>query len=69
MLFYKKCDQVDDPELLDLVEMELRELLSKYDFPGDDIPFIKGSAFLAMESSDSSREDVMQMYLGIDGCS
>ncbi len=57
VVFMNKCDQVDDPELLDLVEMELRELLSKYDFPGDDIPFIKGSALKALESSDSSRED------------
>ncbi|MBT5856421.1 elongation factor Tu [bacterium] len=57
VVFLNKTDQVDDPELLELVEMELRELLSKYDFPGDDIPFIKGSALKALESSDSSREN------------
>ena len=44
-----KCDMVDDAELLELVEMEVRELLSKYDFPGDDIPIVKGSALKALE--------------------
>ena len=57
VVFLNKCDQVDDEELLDLVEMEMRELLSKYDFPGDDIPFVKGSALKALESSDHSREN------------
>ena len=54
VVFLNKCDQVDDPELLELVEMEVRELLSKYEFPGDDIPIIKGSALNALisESSD-----------------
>ena len=49
VVFMNKCDMVDDAELLELVEMEVRELLSKYDFPGDDIPIIKGSALKAME--------------------
>ena len=49
VVFMNKCDMVDDAELLELVEMELRELLSKYDFPGDDIPIVKGSALKAME--------------------
>ena len=49
VVFLNKCDMVDDAELLELVEMEVRELLSKYDFPGDDIPIIKGSAKLALE--------------------
>src|SRR6187551_3306027 len=49
VVFLNKCDMVDDPELLDLVEMELRELLSSYDFPGDDVPIIHGSAKLALE--------------------
>jgi elongation factor Tu len=49
VVFMNKCDMVDDEELLELVEMEVRELLSKYDFPGDDIPIIKGSALKAME--------------------
>ena len=50
VVFMNKCDMVDDEELLELVEMEIRELLSKYDFPGDDIPVIRGSALKAMES-------------------
>src|SRR5690606_10543953 len=54
VVFLNKCDQVDDPELLELVELEIRELLSKYDFPGDDTPIIKGSALAALE--DSSME-------------
>ena len=49
IVFLNKCDMVDDAELLELVEMEVRELLSKYDFPGDDIPIVKGSALKAME--------------------
>ena len=48
IVYLNKCDMVDDEELLELVEMEVRELLSKYDFPGDDIPIIKGSAKLAL---------------------
>ena len=50
IVFMNKTDQVDDPELLELVEMEIRELLSSYDFPGDDIPVVKGSALLALEA-------------------
>ena len=53
VVFLNKCDMVDDAELLELVEMEVRELLSKYDFPGDDIPIIKGSALKAMEGDTS----------------
>jgi elongation factor Tu len=56
VVFMNKVDQVDDPELIDLVEMELRELLSKYEFPGDDIPIIKGSALAAMESEGADDE-------------
>ena len=50
VVFLNKCDQVDDEELLELVEMEVRELLNEYDFPGDDTPIIRGSALKAMES-------------------
>ena len=50
IVFMNKTDQVDDPELLELVEMEIRELLSSYEFPGDDIPIVKGSALLALEA-------------------
>ncbi|MCZ2136592.1 MAG: elongation factor Tu [Burkholderiales bacterium] len=53
VVFLNKCDMVDDAELLELVEMEVRELLSKYDFPGDDIPIVKGSAKLALEGDQS----------------
>ena len=53
IVFLNKCDMVDDEELLELVEMEVRELLSKYDFPGDDIPIIKGSALKALEGDQS----------------
>ena len=53
LVFLNKCDMVDDEELLELVEMEVRELLSKYDFPGDDVPIIKGSAKLALEGDQS----------------
>ncbi len=52
VVFMNKADQVDDPELLELVEMEIRDLLSSYDFPGDDIPIIKGSALKALEAPD-----------------
>ena len=57
VVFLNKTDQVDDPELIELVEMELRELLSKYDFPGDDIPFVQGSALKALETPDPSRDN------------
>ena len=53
VVYMNKVDQVDDPELLELVEMEIRELLSKYDFPGDDIPIIKGSALQALECTST----------------
>ena len=53
VVFLNKCDQVDDPELLELVEMEVRELLSKYEFPGDDLPIIKGSALNALVSEST----------------
>ncbi|MGE5328453.1 MAG: elongation factor Tu [Deltaproteobacteria bacterium] len=54
VVFLNKCDMVDDEELIELVEMELRELLSKYEFPGDDIPIIRGSALVALESAATS---------------
>ena len=53
VVFMNKTDQVDDEELLELVEMEIRELLSEYEFPGDDIPIVKGSAFLALDSAST----------------
>ena len=61
VVFLNKCDQLDDPELLELVEMEIRDLLSSYEFPGDDIPIIRGSALKALEkaSSDASDAEVL----------
>jgi elongation factor Tu len=56
VVFMNKVDMVDDPELLDLVELEVRELLSAYNFPGDDLPIIKGSALKALESADPTSE-------------
>ncbi len=56
VVFMNKCDQVDDPELLELVEMEIRDLLSEYEFPGDDIPIIKGSALAALECTATSAD-------------
>jgi elongation factor Tu len=56
VVFLNKCDMVDDPELIELVELELRELLSKYEFPGDDIPIVRGSALKALEADDPKDE-------------
>jgi len=61
VVFMNKCDQVDDPELLELVEMELRELLDAYDFPGDDTPIIQGSALNAL-NSDGTGADADKIY-------
>ncbi len=61
VIFMNKCDQVDDPELLELVEMELRELLTEYKFPGDDTPIIQGSALNAL-NSDGSGDDAQPIY-------
>jgi len=62
VVFLNKVDLVDDPELIELVELELRELLSKYDFPGDDIPIIRGSALKALESDDLNSEEVKPIF-------
>ncbi len=59
VVFMNKCDQLDDPELLDLVEMEIRELLSEYGFPGDDTPIIKGSALKALECAQANEGDAV----------
>ena len=66
VVFLNKCDMVDDEELIELVEMELRELLDKYEFPGDDVPFVKGSALKALENPEDPASG--EMYLGADGC-
>jgi len=62
VVYLNKCDMVDDEELIELVELELRELLDKYEFPGDDTPIIRGSALKALESDDSESEDVKSIF-------
>ncbi len=68
VVFMNKVDQVDDEELLELVEMEIRELLSSYDFPGDDIPIIKGSALAALEDSDKTigHDAILELMKAVD---
>ena len=68
VVFLNKCDMVDDPELLELVEMEIRELLSKYKFPGDTIPIIHGSALCALDDSNPTlgREAVLKLMAAVD---
>jgi elongation factor Tu len=68
VVFMNKVDQVDDEELLELVELEIRELLSSYDFPGDDIPIIKGSALAALEDSDRKigHDAVLELMKAVD---
>jgi elongation factor Tu len=69
VVFMNKCDMVDDPELLDLVELEIRELLKKYEFPGDDIPVIRGSAKVAMDAGGKdakANEAILQLMEAVD---
>ena len=67
-VFMNKVDQVDDAELLDLVEMEVRELLNEYEFPGDDIPIVKGSALAALEGTDdeTGKNAILELMSQID---
>jgi elongation factor Tu len=65
-VFLNKCDMVDDEELIELVELELRELLDKYEFPGDDTPIIRGSALKALESDDPDSEDAKCIFELLD---
>src|SRR5574342_71982 len=66
IVFLNKCDMVDDAELLELVEMEIRDLLSEYEFPGDDIPVIKGSALKALEGDAAWEEKVVELMNAVD---
>jgi elongation factor Tu len=69
VVYLNKCDQVDDPELLELVELEVRELLSQYEFPGDDIPIVKGSALFALEGKDDAglgKKSVLELMAAVD---
>ncbi|MCK1997742.1 elongation factor Tu [Paenisporosarcina quisquiliarum] len=66
VVFMNKCDMVDDEELLELVEMEIRDLLSEYDFPGDDLPVIKGSALKALEGEADWEEKIIELMDAVD---
>jgi elongation factor Tu len=69
VVYLNKCDQVDDEELLELVELEVRELLSQYEFPGDDIPIVKGSALLALEGKDDAglgKKSILELMAAVD---
>ncbi|WP_263372781.1 GTP-binding protein, partial [Granulicella cerasi] len=66
VVFLNKCDAVEDPELIDLVEMEVRELLSKYEFPGDDVPVIRGSALGALNGEAQWEEKIDELMQAVD---
>ena len=66
VVFMNKCDQVDDPELLDLVEMEIRELLNEYNFDGDNAPVIKGSALKALEGNEADVQAIKDLIAAVD---
>jgi elongation factor Tu len=66
VVFLNKADMVDDPELLELVEMEVRELLTKYEFPGDDIPIIAGSALTALEGDEEGKQKILELMEAVD---
>jgi elongation factor Tu len=68
VVFLNKCDMVDDEELIELVEMELQELLSKYDFPGDDTPIIRGSALKALEADTCEVDEAQCIFELMDAC-
>ncbi|MDD3191462.1 MAG: elongation factor Tu [Bacilli bacterium] len=66
IVFLNKCDAVDDEELLELVEMEVRDLLTEYEFPGDEIPVIRGSALLAMEGDEAAQNAIIELMKTVD---
>ena len=66
VVYLNKVDLVDDPELIELVEMELRELLSKYDFPGDSIPIIRGSALKALDGEEGAKKSILELMAAVD---
>jgi len=68
VVYLNKVDLVDDPELLELVELEVRELLSKYDFPGDDVPVVRGSALKALETDSPDSEDAKSIWEIVQAC-
>src|SRR5699024_10375885 len=66
VVFLNKTDMVDDEELLELVEMEVRDLLTEYDFPGDDVPVVKGSALKALEGDAEYEEKIVELMAAVD---
>src|SRR5690625_4676003 len=66
VVFLNKVDMVDDEELIELVEMEVRELLNEYDFPGDDVPFITGSALKALEGDEEYEQKIIELMEAVD---
>ena len=66
VVFLNKCDLVDDPELIDLVEMEVRDLLTEYDYPGDDIPVVRGSALKALQGDKEAQEQILKLMDVVD---
>ena len=66
VVFLNKVDMVDDEELLDLVELEVRDLLTEYEFPGDEVPVVRGSALKAMEGDDSAQDQIMELMEAVD---
>ncbi|MBQ8141775.1 MAG: elongation factor Tu [Bacilli bacterium] len=66
VVFLNKCDMVDDPELIDLVEMDVRDLLSSYGFPGDDLPVIRGSALNALNGDEAAQKSIMELMDAVD---
>ena len=66
VVFLNKVDAVDDPELLELVELEVRELLNTYKFPGDDLPVVKGSALKALEGDEEAAKSLKELMAAVD---
>ena len=66
VVYLNKADQVDDPELIELVEMEVRDLLSSYDFPGDEVPIVVGSALKALEGDEEAKQSILQLMDAVD---
>jgi len=66
VVFMNKTDQVDDDELLDLVELEVRELLDEYEFPGDDVPVVRGSALKALEGDEAAEAQILELMEAVD---
>ena len=66
VVYLNKADQVDDPELIELVEMEVRDLLSSYDFPGDEVPIVVGSALKALEGDEEAKQSILKLMDAVD---